>query len=252
MVRRDIEYEVQPRTAHKVSITVTSPEISKNVADLFQKLTDEARNLQINLQKGNDAINLWLDDAFEEGLEQAVESVEEWYKVKQFFDNLKEPEVKQGEEPEIKRQKSGQSHLHYPTLLRCPCQMTTKRGDLEEALPISWPVELPLPVAPRSLIRQSGGDREWEGIDRGPAQRKFAEEIRRNREKNIPPPHPCFSNDAEPNAPYDAHHAHPLYIGGEDSEFNLCALRADLHQKGHPRLDNQTEHLFEYQKCRHT
>jgi len=76
------------------------------------------------------------------------------------------------------------------------------------------------------------------------------EEIRRARERLVPPPRPCFEDDAEPNAPYDAHHAHPLYLGGEDADYNLCALRADRHQKGHPRLDNQSGHLDEYMECR--
>jgi hypothetical protein len=120
----------------------------------------------------------------------------------------------------------------------------------EHSLPISWPTQFPLPtVSPRLLVRTSAVDREWEGIDRGSAQRRMQEEIRLARNSLVPPPSPCFTDDDEPNAPYDAHHAHPLYLGGEDAEFNLCALRADRHQRGHPRLDNQAGHLPEYLEC---
>jgi hypothetical protein len=84
------------------------------------------------------------------------------------------------------------------------------------------------------------------GIGRGEDQSRLAREIREARNRLLPPPRPCFDYDADPNAPYDAHHRHPLYLGGQEAEGNLCALRADLHQIGHPRLDNQTEHLPVY------
>src|SRR5439155_3071617 len=120
----------------------------------------------------------------------------------------------------------------------------------EHSIPITWPTELPLPTtSPRLLARTGAGEREWYGIERGADQRRMQEEIRRARERLVRPPHPCFETDAEPNAPYDAHHVHPLYLGGEEAEFNLCALRADRHQQGHPRLDNQLEHLPEYLEC---
>jgi hypothetical protein len=117
-------------------------------------------------------------------------------------------------------------------------------------LPISWPVQLPLPTTtPRLLMRVTSVEREWEGIDRAAEQSRLSREIRRARERLVPPPQPCFDNDAEPNAPYDAHHVHPLYLNGEEAEWNLCALRADLHQRGHPSLNNQTAHLEEYREC---
>ncbi len=120
----------------------------------------------------------------------------------------------------------------------------------DHPLPILWPTELPFPtISPRLLIRTSAADREWEGIDRGVPQRRMQEEIRRARDRLVPPPNPCFENDAEPNAPYDAHHAHPLYLGGEDAEYNLCSLETGRHQRGHRRLDNQSTHLPEYIEC---
>jgi hypothetical protein len=123
-------------------------------------------------------------------------------------------------------------------------------GPCEHPLPISWPVELPYPTgSPRMLVRTTSVEREWEGIDRAADQSRLAQEIRRARQRLIPPPQPCFEDDAEPNAPYDAHHRHPLYLGGEEAPYNLCALRADRHQAGHPRLNNQTMHLAEYMEC---
>ncbi|MBV8629789.1 MAG: DUF4157 domain-containing protein, partial [Silvibacterium sp.] len=119
----------------------------------------------------------------------------------------------------------------------------------EDPLPVSWPSELPHPIGPRMLVRTTALDREWEGVERGEPQRRMQEQIREARARLVPPPHPCFDDDTEPNAPYDAHHAHPMYLGGEDAEFNVCALRADRHQRGHPRLDNQAEHADEYLAC---
>ncbi len=119
----------------------------------------------------------------------------------------------------------------------------------EDALPISWPGELPNPRGPRQLRRTSSAEREWEGIDRAADQSRLAKEIADARRRLLPPPQPCFKEDTEPNAPYDAHHGHPLYLGGEDAEWNLCALRTDRHQAGHPRLNDQTSHLAEYMEC---
>lgn len=116
-----------------------------------------------------------------------------------------------------------------------------------DPLPISWPAELPDPEpTSRPLQRTPSADLEWLGIGRGEEQSNLARQIREARESLVPPPSPCFPEDADPNAPYDAHHRHPLYLGGEDAAWNLCALRADRHQAGHPRLDNQSEYLEEY------
>ncbi|WP_433304891.1 DUF4157 domain-containing protein [Actinoplanes sp. CA-030573] len=121
----------------------------------------------------------------------------------------------------------------------------------EHPLPISWPAELPYPEPMRGglLVRTPSDQLEAEGISRAEQQTRLARAIREARDRGVPPPRPCDPDDAEPNAPYDAHHRHPLYLGGEEAEWNLCALRADRHQTGHPRLDNQSEHLAEYMEC---
>jgi Domain of unknown function (DUF4157) len=118
------------------------------------------------------------------------------------------------------------------------CEIEDKKP-CDDPLPIRWPRKLPLP--PESPPLQRRGSGEWDGDDRGPAQRRMQEEIRRNRDRGIPPPSPCFDDDAEPNAPYDAHHMQPLYLNGKDQEFNLCALETGRHQRGHAELDDQRD-----------
>jgi hypothetical protein len=89
---------------------------------------------------------------------------------------------------------------------------------------------------------------------RGVAQVMLAQEIANSRGRR-PPPRPCFNaleKQHDPllwNAPYDAHHIHPLGLGGLDTAANVCALEAHQHQAGHPRLNNQTEFLDEYMRC---
>jgi hypothetical protein len=48
-----------------------------------------------------------------------------------------------------------------------------------------------------------------------------------------------FLGDCDAAAPYDAHHIHPLYLGGNDEEINLCGITTNRHKLGHRLLDNQ-------------
>ncbi|TFW31749.1 eCIS core domain-containing protein [Massilia horti] len=122
-----------------------------------------------------------------------------------------------------------------------------------QPLPIHWPAELPYPPE-FVLVRTPSDVREAEGLgDRGRVQSRFAAEIADARSRHIPPPSPCDPmvehDESRWNAPYDAHHIHPLYLGGLDVRTNICALEAHMHQSGHPRLDNQPNHLDEYMQC---
>lgn len=121
-------------------------------------------------------------------------------------------------------------------------------------LPISWPRQLPLPVG-ADLVRSQSDVRDEDGLGgRGSAQRQMNEEIAEARRRRLPPPRPCDPavelDDTRWNSPFDAHHIHPLFLGGIDTRGNLCALETDLHQRGHPLLANQPEHLDEYLACR--
>lgn len=67
------------------------------------------------------------------------------------------------------------------------------------------------------------------------------EEIRRRRQRGLPPPNPCFEEDEEPNGVYDAHHMQPMYLNGQDQPYNLCARETAEHLLGHRRLDDQRD-----------
>jgi hypothetical protein len=60
----------------------------------------------------------------------------------------------------------------------------------------------------------------------------------------------CKTNQHnQPGGEYQAHHIHPLFLGGTDVDENLCACeQTDTHQPGHNQLKNQAEHLDEYRR----
>ncbi len=138
-----------------------------------------------------------------------------------------------------------------------------KKKRCPEPLPVAWPAgELPVPEFARPFRRQSRGEREWEGIDRNEGnQRRMAEENRRRRESyreapwaspddpQYQPVNPCYDDDTDPNAIYNAHHTQPLYLGGGDEVYNLCSVENRRHERGHVRLDDQKEYLDVYRRC---
>src|SRR5262249_42848110 len=132
--------------------------ISKDVADLFKERTDQARNLQINLQKGSDAINLWLDEAFEEGLEQTAEALEEWYKVKELFGKNKEPKVKEGKQPKTKQQEQPEPDLHPHAVPMPPMPEDDKKR--KKRYPIFWATQLLLPRSLQTTFERTKGERD--------------------------------------------------------------------------------------------
>jgi hypothetical protein len=110
-------------------------------------------------------------------------------------------------------------------------------------LPIRWPRILPLPRSSRPLVRTPSGDPYIEPEARSGVQEELQRHIRRARAERRLPPNLCNQDDAMPNAPYDAHHMHPLFLGGAEDWVNVCALRADYHQDGHPLLYDQRDML---------
>ena len=127
-------------------------------------------------------------------------------------------------------------------------------------LPIRWPTLLPLPDFVRDLKRTGREERESEGIERGREQAAFRNCLNdaRNRPHPLDPAEHCkdfgawFDPKLAPGAPADAHHMHPLYLGGEDAVYNLGALDPSEHQVGHRRLDDQSSMLGtpEWQACK--
>jgi len=125
-------------------------------------------------------------------------------------------------------------------------------------LPITWPGELPLPEEMGIVLtRTNAGTREWEGIDdRGPAQQALARQIREARslpllemDQDEPPFRVCGNDVFEPGVDYDAHHIHPLFLGGGDYDENLCALSHPTHVAGHRRLNDQNAWIDTYRQC---
>jgi hypothetical protein len=112
-------------------------------------------------------------------------------------------------------------------------------------LPIAWPKILPLPPEKRPLIRTPSGDWNLEPEKRSKPQRDLqkainaAQERFRGGDRSAKVPRPCSDTDTDTNAPHDAHHIHPLFLGGAEDEINLCALVTDKHQEGHQQLYNQ-------------
>ncbi len=129
----------------------------------------------------------------------------------------------------------------------------------DDPLPIKWPRELPdhIGIGEPGLERKyhDSDAEEVEGAEqRGRPQSELAKKIKEAREltrdqKRPTLPEPLCFDDLEhkdPNAIYDAHHIQPLYLGGKEQEYNLCALRQEYHGPGHPKLNDQKEFLDMY------
>ncbi len=126
-------------------------------------------------------------------------------------------------------------------------------------LPILWPGLLPHPPSVRDLKRTGKEERESEGVERGRNQVNFRDCLNdaRNRPHPIDPSEHChqfgawFDPNLTPGAPADAHHMHPLYLGGDDEIYNLGALDPKEHLQGHARLDDQSSMMEtpEWQAC---
>jgi Domain of unknown function (DUF4157) len=119
-------------------------------------------------------------------------------------------------------------------------------------LPIIWPAALLPEPEDADLVRTKADLREVEGTDRGPNQQDFSRCIRKWKDD---PKHPDLESECpdrgfyqdglQPSEPIDAHHLHPLYLGGgDDWPGNLGALETMRHRKGHAQLDNQ-QHMFD-------
>jgi uncharacterized protein DUF4157 len=164
-----------------------------------------------------------------------------------------EPKTEPRTEPTEQERRRGRCRGRKKGQLNVPCPTP---------LPIEWPRELP-PYGEvglfggfmfDELLRRTSSDlREAEGLGdpRGRKQTALSDEIKATQDEfrttedpTLQVPRPCDENEVDPNAVYDAHHIHPIYLGGFDVSDNLCALRQDIHQKGHPKLDDQTN-LFD-------
>ena len=97
---------------------------------------------------------------------------------------------------------------------------------------MSWPSELLVPDG--TLVRSKKDTDEAVAVDRGPEQKRLRKAIDDAKARCLPPPKPCSTNrENDANGFYDAHHIHPIYLGGSDDQSNLCASEMDLHRRGH-------------------
>jgi hypothetical protein len=116
-------------------------------------------------------------------------------------------------------------------------------------LPIIWPTSLLPEPEDADLVRTKADLREVLGIDRGPNQQDFARCIRKWKDdpthpdlESACPDHGFYQEGVQPSEPIDAHHLHPLYLGGgDDWPGNLGALEMKRHLEGHRQLDNQQQ-----------
>jgi hypothetical protein len=124
-----------------------------------------------------------------------------------------------------------------------------------DVLPVIWPSELPRLYrdfeSTRDFKRQGRNEREWEGIDRAAEQTDFAKCLKRALKRGEDRQEQCghlggewFDPDLLPAEPADAHHLHPLYLGGAEGSDNLGAVEFNRHRLGHKLLNDQTE-MFE-------
>lgn len=140
---------------------------------------------------------------------------------------------------------SEQSQIEETPEQQNECRQRRRTGGCQ-LLPISWPFELPLPKSYQLTLTRKA--RKAEGTQE---QDEFARRITEARQNNRMPPSPCFPFDypANPNESYQAHHRHPLFLGGADAEKNLCALAQEQHKEGHEKLNDQAEYYAEYERC---
>ncbi len=128
-----------------------------------------------------------------------------------------------------------------PTIAAADAGAPVAAEPCPQSLPIRWPADLPPPGGELVRVRSGAEEAEVEADDRGAAQRRMREHIDDWRAGREVAPPLCHATDFEAFLRYDAHHRHPLYLGGRDQQYNLCALETDRHQRGHRRLEDQRE-----------
>jgi hypothetical protein len=246
LVRTDIPLVVDRGSTLEFTITVTSSAV-EGAGKVFERRTAEVRELQSGIQQSVDVVTLFLDNARQEGFEQAVEAVEDFYRIREILKGGKESEKKNPGKPKEEQKPD------IPIVPRIPLPIDDEKrrkrkecrtDPCQDPLPIKWPRILPEPSKTRRpLIRTPSGDDNLEPDHRSKPQRDLNKEIREHRDKGLPPPRPCFDDDVEPNKSYDAHHRHPLFLGGAEDTVNLCALDTDYHTRGHRELYHQEDML---------
>jgi hypothetical protein len=100
LLRTDVPLVAKGGASGETIITVTSAAIGPDVAAVLKERTEGMQKLQINVQLGTEFVNEWLDDAFEQGLVQAQEALEEYAKVRSQLGGKKRPKKEKSPKPE--------------------------------------------------------------------------------------------------------------------------------------------------------
>jgi hypothetical protein len=242
-VKTNVPFKLPRQTGSDVPVTLTSA-ADKTYRQDMQDETAKIQELVAAVNVSVEYVNQFLDDAFDEGLLQAGEAVVEFYVTKGALQKgkqkKKEPAPEPAPEPDV-----GPVPIPYPDPDEKKKRRKKCKDICEDTLPIKWPSIMPPPSPQRPLVRTPSGDAYIEPDKRSKPQSDLQKEINEQRERHRSGkpgayvPRPCFKSDADPNDLYDAHHMHPLYLGGAEDEINLCALRRDYHQRAHPMLNNQ-------------
>lgn len=220
-------------------ITVTSAADMKKRAALKQE-TENLRNTDLAVGVSIDDINTFLWNATKEGFWQAVEAIKEYYEVRKgILDDGGGADVDDKSNQPSSQSQTG-SGAGTGSGSGSQTEKEKKPGEpCDVPLPIKWPRNLPLPADSRPLVRTPSGNWNLEPEKRSTPQRDLYNAIVEARRKNVLPPRLCFK-DAEPNTPFEAHHMHPLFLGGAEDKVNLCSLFIDYHQIGHRQLLDQS------------
>jgi hypothetical protein len=243
-ITTNVTFKLKSGLGADVAVRLTSAG-DKSRREYMQDESGKIQKVEAAVELSVDYTNKFLDTAFEQGLEQAGEAVVEFYITKGALQKVKSKKTGETTPEPQETADVGPHPIPAPETEKRRKRRKKCKDICGETLPIIWPGFMPPPGQQRPLVRTPSNDDYIEPDRRSQPQRKLQQEIseQRDRHRSGKPgayvPRPCFKNDADPNDVFDAHHMHPLYLGGAEDEINLCSLRTDLHQRAHPALNDQ-------------
>jgi hypothetical protein len=107
LVRTDVSHELTTSAGGKHATRLTSA-ADKSIREAMKTETEAVRKLEASVELVVNDVNAFLDVAFDEGLDQAVEALEEYYRIKQFLDAAKGSKKEKKEAPQKKEKQEKQ------------------------------------------------------------------------------------------------------------------------------------------------
>ena len=104
LVRTDIPHELKASAGGKHATRLTSA-ADKTIREAMKTETENVRKLEASVELVVNDVNAFLEVAFDEGLDQAVEALEEYYRIKQFLDGAKGPKKEKKKTPQKREEK---------------------------------------------------------------------------------------------------------------------------------------------------